>query len=202
MGDTHANQPVLYYQSEGSHVQILCVLVHIVCSFDTLYGCPYDTSMRKTMPIFRLFTNLPIAQKLLLVSIIPILTLGVLSVVTYNSVRVFAQDEDRLNHVYHVQTMAAEYMRLVVDLETGFRGFVLTQEPKFLKPYHAAKQRVLQIGKSLEQMVETHEEQRSQIHKTQSLVQTLMEDKDRLIERAKQGHPEEALYYIESGTGR
>ena len=78
------------------------------------------------MRIFRRFNNLPIEKKLLLVSVIPILTLGVLSIITFNSVQTFSRDEDRLNQVYHVQTTAADYLRLIVDLETGFRGFVLT----------------------------------------------------------------------------
>lgn len=154
------------------------------------------------MRTFKRFTDLPIEKKLLLVSVIPILALGVLSIVTFNSVQTFSHDEDRLNRVYHVQTTAAEYMRLIVDLETGFRGFVLTQQPKFLKPYLAAKQRVLQVGQALGYMVEPNKEQYAEILKTQSLVQTLMEDKDRLIERVKQGNTIEALQYIEAGTGR
>jgi len=154
------------------------------------------------MRILKRFNDLPIGKKLLLVSVIPILGLGVLSFVTYNSVQTFSHDEDRLNRVYHVQTTAAEYMRLIVDIETGFRGFVVTLQPKFLKPYHAAKQRVLQVGQALAYMVEGNPEQHTEILKTQSLVQTLMEDKDRLIARAREGHPDEARRYIESGEGR
>jgi PAS domain S-box-containing protein len=154
------------------------------------------------MRILKRFNDLPIEKKLLLVSVIPILGLGVLSIVTYNSVQTFSHDEDRLNRVYHVQTTAAEYMRLIVDIETGFRGFVVTLQPKFLKPYHAAKQRVLQVGQALAYMVEGNPDQHTEILKTQSLVQTLMDDKDRLIARATQGHPDEALHYIESGAGR
>lgn len=154
------------------------------------------------MRIFRRFNNLPIEKKLLLVSVIPILTLGVLSIVTFNSVQTFSQDEDRLNQVYHVQTTTADYLRLIVDLETGFRGFVLTLQPKFLNPYHAAKQRVLQVGRTLAQMVEHDKEQHAEILNAQDLVQTLMEDKDRLIEQAKLGHSDQALQYIESGAGR
>lgn len=150
----------------------------------------------------RLFTNLPIERKLLLVSLIPILTLGGLSLVTYTSVQTFAEDEDRLNHVYHVQTTAAEYLRLIVDLETGFRGFVLTQQPKFLRPYLAAKQRVLTVGQSLGYMVENYEEQRIVVEQAQHLVEQLMKDKDHLIEQVQQGNVADALHYIEEGKGR
>lgn len=156
----------------------------------------------KTMPLFSVFTNLPIERKLLLVSVIPVLTLVVLSLVIFRSVQTFSHDEDRLNHVYHVQTTAAEYMRLVVDLETGFRGFVMTTQPEFLKPYRAAKNRVLTVGRTLEQMVQDHEAQRILVESVQKLIQQLMRDKDALIERVKQGRAEEAYHYIEAGTGR
>ena len=154
------------------------------------------------MPVLKLFINLPIERKLLLVSAVPILALLVLSALTYKSVDTFSNDEDRLNHVYHVQSASAEYMRLVVDLETGFRGFVLTRQPKFLQPYKAAKSRVLSVGRSLKQMVHMNAEQHLLIEKAQELVQQLMEDKDRLIERVKAGHSEDALKYIETGKGR
>jgi len=150
----------------------------------------------------RLFNNLPIERKLLLVSLIPILTLGGLSLVTYTSVQTFAEDEDRLNHAHHVQTTAAEYLRLIVDLETGFRGFVLTQQPKFLQPYLAAKQRVLTVGQSLGYMVENYEAQRIVVEQAQHLVEQLMNDKDTLIEQVKQGNAADALHYIEEGKGR
>ncbi len=150
----------------------------------------------------QLFTNLPIGRKLLLVSFIPILTLAGLSLVTYQSVQTFAEDEDRLNHVYHVQTTAAEYLRLIVDLETGFRGFVLTRQPKFLQPYLAAKQRVLAVGQSLDYMVENYDEQHIVVEHAQQLVEQLMKDKDTLIEQVTRGNAVDALHYIEEGKGR
>lgn len=150
----------------------------------------------------KIFTNLPIERKLLLVSVIPVAALIVLSWVTFTSVQHFSDDEDRLNKVYHIQTTAAEYMRLVVDLETGFRGFVLTKQLEFLKPYLAAKSRVLSVGKSLKQMVAEVESQVILVDGVQTLIQQLLSDKDRLIDRVKTGYGEEALEYIESGTGR
>ncbi|RMH07076.1 MAG: PAS domain S-box protein [Nitrospirae bacterium] len=114
----------------------------------------------------------------------------------------FSHDEEQLNHVYHIQSASAEYMRLVVDLETGFRGFVLTLQPQFLQPYKAAKKRVLSVGQALLQMVKNDAVQVHRIERVQALVQRLMRDKDRLIARAKEGFPDEARTYIESGTGR
>ncbi len=154
------------------------------------------------MSLLKLFANLAIERKLLLVSAVPIIALLILSIVTYKSVETFSNDEDRLNHVYHVQSASAEYMRLVVDLETGFRGFVLTQQPQFLQPYKAAKSRVLSVGRSLLQMVKNNREQYLLVQKAQTLVQQLMADKDRLIDRLKQGYQQEAFNYIATEKGR
>ena len=154
------------------------------------------------MKLTSLFLNLPLAKKLLLVSAVPMLAVFVLSLLTYRSVETFSLDEDHLNEVYHIQSASAEFMRLVVDLETGFRGYVLTQQSQFLQPYQAAKQRVLALGNSLLQMVNNDPEQRMLIQSVQKNIDLLMSDKDRLIERVKMGHPEEAQEYIEAEKGR
>ena len=152
--------------------------------------------------MFNFFTNLSLERKLLLVSAVPVLAVSILSVVTYELVQTFSHDEDRLNQVYHVQSASSEYMRLVVDLETGFRGFVLTQQPQFLQPYEAAKKRVLFVGRSLKQMVSENPSQRDLVDRTQALVQQLLAEKDHLITRMRQGFTEDALHYIELGSGR
>ncbi len=154
------------------------------------------------MKLKTLFLNLPLARKLLLVSAVPMLAVLILSFLTYRSVETFSLDEDHLNEVYHIQSASAEFMRLVVDLETGFRGYVLTQQPQFLQPYQAAKQRVLALGNSLRHMVSNDPDQRMLIQSVQSNIHLLMSDKDRLIERIKVGHPEEAREYIEAEKGR
>jgi PAS domain S-box-containing protein len=154
------------------------------------------------MKLTSIFLNLPLAKKLLLVSAVPMLAVLVLSLLTYRSVETFSLDEDHLNEVYHIQSASAEFMRLVVDLETGFRGYVLTQQPQFLQPYQAAKQRVLALGNSLRQLVENDPAQQTLVKSVQNNIHLLMSDKDRLIERVKVGHPEEALQYVEAEKGR
>lgn len=155
-----------------------------------------------SMRTFKIFTNLSLERKLLLVSAVPILAVSILSVVTYELVQTFSHDVDRLNQVYHVQSASSEYMRLVVDLETGFRGFVLTTQPQFLQPYEAAKKRVLFVGRSLRQMVNDNDSQRQLIDRTQALVQQLLTEKDHLIKRSRQGFPDDALQYVALGSGR
>ncbi len=135
-------------------------------------------------------------------SAVPMLAVLILSFLTYRSVETFSLDEEHLNEVYHIQSASAEFMRLVVDLETGFRGYVLTQQPQFLQPYQAAKQRVVALGNSLRQMVHDDAAQHALMESVQDNVKQLMADKDYLIQRVEIGRPDEALQYIEAEKGR
>src|SRR5919202_91836 len=138
--------------------------------------------------LLRLFNNLPIARKLLLTSVIPIVALIVLSVLTYESFQAFSDDEEQLNTIYLVQRRAAEFMRLVVDLETGFRGFVLTGQEPYLNPYREASERIPIVGDSLGDMVAGREPQESVMRDVRRLVRQLMDEKDHLIDDVMAGH--------------
>jgi PAS domain S-box-containing protein len=149
-----------------------------------------------------LLNDLPIKQKLLLASVVPILALTLLSLLIYRSVGTFAEDEEQLNNIYIAQGRAAEYMGLVADLETGFRGYVLTRQESYLRPYLIAQNRILNLGDMLEQMVSDREAQRAVMHETQLLVKQLMNEKDAMIKAVRAGHLVDALHYIQEGRGR
>ncbi|HYM36924.1 MAG TPA: ATP-binding protein [Nitrospiraceae bacterium] len=150
----------------------------------------------------KFFNNLPIGRKLLLASVVPILALTLLSVVTYRSVETFSTDEEILDSTYLTQKKAAEYMHLIVDVETGFRGYALTQQEIFLEPYFKAHNRIFVVGDSLAQMVSDREEQHRLIQHVQQLVSFQMTEKDRLVQAIMRGRQQEALHYIEESRGR
>jgi PAS domain S-box-containing protein len=150
----------------------------------------------------RIFQNFPIGRKLLLTSTIPTIALALLSLVVYRSVRTFADDQEQLNNVYLVQRTAAEYMRLVVDLETGFRGFVLTKQVGYLNPYRVAHDHILTVGDSLKDMVQGRSSQQEYVQEVQGLIRRLMSEKDELLQAIRDGHSVDALHYLEQGRGR
>ena len=127
-------------------------------------------------PIARLFNNLPIHHKLLLASAIPLTALMLLSLLTYRSVETFSLDEEHLNNLYQTQKTAAQYMRLVVDLETGFRGYVLTEQDRYLRPYRVAQEGIGFVGLDLEQRITGEPLQHFKGVKT--LVSQLMSEKE------------------------
>ena len=150
----------------------------------------------------RLFNNLPIERKLLLVSVIPLTALFLLSAVTYQSVQTVERDEEQLNRLYLTQNSAAQYMRLIVDLETSFRGYVLTLQSPYLRPFRTAQEGIFSVGEELARLVSDEVPHRSQFLEVQSLVKQLILEKVNLIEAVKNGHRERALQYMEEGRGR
>ena len=152
--------------------------------------------------IVRFFNNLPIERKLLLTSVIPLIALVLSSVLTYRGVRTFADDEEQLNRVYLTQRTASEYMRLVLELNSGFRGYAMTRQDGFLEPYRLAHDHIASVGDQLEELLRDHPPQAEIVHEAQRLVKTLMREKDTLIQTARKGHSAEAIHYIEEGRGR
>lgn len=155
--------------------------------------------MRKR--VARFFNDLPIARKLLFTAIIPLVALIFLSITTYRSVQTFSQDEEQLNSLYLTQQIAAQYLRLIVDMETGFRGYVLTGQDRYLRPYRAAREEIVTRGDDLGRMVVEEQNQKQKVRDVQSLVRQLVSEKEALIQNVKAGSRERAMAYIERGRG-
>lgn len=152
-----------------------------------------------------LFNNLPIHHKLRTISAIPLASLILVSLVTLNNVQTFSEAEERLNNLYLTQKTAAEYMRLVVDLETGFRGYVLTENEDDLEPYQNALTNIRVIEKELNnRLVEGHQTdiQEHEFKNLQVLVNQLMAEKELLIRDIRAGRKPVSLRYIQDGRGR
>jgi len=151
--------------------------------------------------IVHFFNNLPIARKLLLTALIPLAAFLILGVETYSSLETLTEHEEQLDRVYVTQRAAAEYMRLIVDYETGFRGYVMTGQDDYLIPSRNAHQHLPSVEHVLLGLIRPHPAQYEAMQSMQRLVKQLMEEKEGLIRSAKQGHTTEAMRYIEQGRG-
>ena len=153
-------------------------------------------------PLVRFFNNLPIARKLLLTALIPLAAFLILGIETYRSLETLTEHEEQLDRVYVAQRAAAEYMRLVVDYETGFRGYVMTRQDAYLIPSRNAHQHLPSVEQILLGLVRPHRAQYETVQAVQRLVTRLMEEKENLIRSVKKGDTAEAVRYIEQGRGQ
>ena len=150
--------------------------------------------------IARLFNNLPIHHKLLFISTIPLASLILVSIVTYSNLQTFSQDEERLNNLYLTQKAAAQYLRRVVDVETGFRGYLLTEDTLDLKPYREALEGLRGAGQELKQRLS--EDQQHHFKDAEALVSRFVSEKEDLIRELQSGRKEIVLQYINERRGR
>lgn len=149
-----------------------------------------------------LFNDLPIARKLLLTSLIPLVAFLVLGLDAYQRLEALTEDEEQLDRVYVAQRAAAEYMRLIVDYETGFRGYVMTRQEAYLVPSRNAHQHMPSVEQTLLGLIRPHRPQYEAVEQAQRLVKQMMEEKENLIQLVKSGRTTEAIHYIEQSRGR
>src|SRR5262245_32492270 len=171
-----------------------------------LLSCTYDETQgaRCVMKgqLVQFFNNLPIARKLLLTALIPLAAFMVLGIETYRSLETLTEHEEQLDRVYVTQRAAAEYMRLVVDYETGFRGYVMTRQDAYLIPSRNAHQHLPSVEQVLLGLIRPHRAQYETMQTVQRVVKQLMDEKEVLIQSVKKGQTAEALQYLEQGRGR
>jgi diguanylate cyclase (GGDEF)-like protein len=86
----------------------------------------------------RWWRNLPLLSKGHLVLAAPLLALAISCAVFLAAVNEVAQSNHVVDGTEDVRTEVERILALLVDAETGVRGFLLTAEREFLEPYHAA----------------------------------------------------------------
>lgn len=110
-----------------------------------------------------LWSNLPIWQKGAVVVAIPVACLGISLVTSALVQRQVNNAKASVQHAQEVRLEAQEVLRLLVDAETGVRGYELTREEEFLDPYRQALQQLPVSLRRLSQLVrEPSQEQRQQ----------------------------------------
>ena len=94
--------------------------------------------------------------------------------------------------------------RILLDAETGQRGFLLTQDPTYLQPYDAA---VARIGKSLEDLQiklgSTGDPQTDdRLRAVEHLAKDKMTELDQTVRYARTGNLEAAMILVRSNSGK
>jgi CHASE3 domain sensor protein len=84
-------------------------------------------------------TPAAIRRLLLRAAVLPPVLLGLLALVFLGQVVFLLATVGRVEHTDAVLTHTHELQRLLVDGETGVRGYALTDDPAFLAPFHAAE---------------------------------------------------------------
>ena len=80
-------------------------------------------------------------SKIILGFIIPILLICLSSLILYQSIKLSLDNADWVRHTQEVIAEASVLEKLMIDMETGLRGFLLMKREHFLEPYFEGKGR-------------------------------------------------------------
>ncbi len=108
-----------------------------------------------------------------------------------------------LNWVEHSQQVignATEVNRLVSEMETGMRGYLLTGDESFLGPYVVSKPKVEAELESLVRMVSDNDSQTTRLNRVRAAHAEWVRYTDEMIERRRRN--EDVLESVKSGRGK
>src|SRR5690606_24000687 len=96
---------------------------------------------------------------------------------------------------------AADLFSLVQDAETGQRGYLLTGNEAFLKPYGEALAGLERTHEQLKYLVEGRPEYERQLNPLFGMIGAKLEEIERTVELARAGNQEEATRLVQEGFG-
>lgn len=110
-----------------------------------------------------------ILHKLLLGSILPIALMLLIVLFSYNSQQKQIEHTYWVEHTYKVIADARNLIKLLVDMETGQRGFLITGQDHYLEPLNAAQGQWRSTIEALKHLVSDNPPQVERLKKIQSL---------------------------------
>ena len=92
------------------------------------------------------------------------------ALISYLNIRGLHQTDGSVRHTYDVISALSEVLATVLDAETGQRGFLITEDMRFLEPYTVANARVDQRLEDLEGLLSDNDKQLANLAELKELV--------------------------------
>ncbi|HLG43430.1 MAG TPA: ATP-binding protein [Nitrospirales bacterium] len=148
------------------------------------------------------FQNLSVRHKVTLIlalTMVPVVALMILFLVT---VRQLLAVQDEVVSMSAAVTHTGAILSKIVDVQDGFRGFVLTRNEKFLVPFYEADESIDPAVHRLKEMVGHDPDFLSRVAQIEAQTRALLQKKKRLIDAVRLGEMEPVRRHIESGEGQ
>ena len=98
---------------------------------------------------------------------LPIIALGLLALTLAYGIQQMQRSARRVDRTDQVLAHANKLVKLMVDEETGLRGFLITRNPIFLQPYREANLQLEPEFKTLFDLVKRDPEQTTRLQRLQ-----------------------------------
>ncbi|HYG17436.1 MAG TPA: CHASE3 domain-containing protein [Ohtaekwangia sp.] len=121
-------------------------------------------------------------KKVLLGFFVAISIITWLSIYAYSNNRKFKETAEWVLHTNQVLFHAEQILSLTIDIESGQRGYTVTDDAVFLEPYHAGRSVVLQHIKDLQALTADNPRQQERIAVLSDLVEKKLKFAHSVIE--------------------
>jgi signal transduction histidine kinase len=101
-----------------------------------------------------------------------------------------------------IRSRTSRLLALLLDAETGQRGFLLTQDPKYLEPYEAARRQIGPDMERLKQLHRTDPEREKGVDELSRVVSDKLAELAQTIALAQAGNSAAALEVVKTDRGR
>jgi len=136
-----------------------------------------------------------------------ILTIGLfltLGVVAYTCRAALGYDRlnDQVQRTHEVKEELSAVLRLVVDAETGQRGYLITDDPVYLEPYQEATAQIEARLARLDSLTKNSAPQQQRMYELRRIEQDELAVLQQTVQLDKEGRDLEAGQLMLSGVGR
>jgi PAS domain S-box-containing protein len=138
---------------------------------------------------------------LLILTIGLLLTLGVVAY-TCRAALGYERLNDQVQRNHEVKEELSAVLRLVVDAETGQRGYLITDDPVYLQPYQEATSQIDARLARLDSLTKTSAPQQKKMYELRRIEKEELAVLQQTIQLDKEGRDLEAGQLVLSGVGR
>lgn len=107
-----------------------------------------------------------------------------------------------VTHTFEVQQKAESLLSELRAAENGQRGYILTQDEEYRKPFDSAVAKLPGLLVSLRQLTSDNPEQRARLNRIEPLIDSRIDVIRRSVYLTKQGHRDAAIALVASGQGK
>ena len=101
-----------------------------------------------------------------------------------------------------VRTAASEELQTLVDAETGQRGYLLTGQNEYLRPYLSARDRAKRALGDLDKLSRGNPRIHKRVRELRPIAEAKLEELETTVSLNAAGHRDEALAIVNSGHGK
>jgi CHASE3 domain sensor protein len=138
---------------------------------------------------------------LLILTIGLILTLGVVAY-TCRAALGYDRLNDQVQRTHEVKEELSAVLRLVVDAESGQRGYLITDDPVYLEPYREATSQIEARLSNLDNLTKSSAPQQQKMRELRRIEQEELSVLQQTVQLDKEGRDMEAGQLVLSGVGR